>query len=311
MSKEYNYYSIMLNQSNIVQGSNNSILKYEFDNNISFKDSQIALSNVNMYYSWFNISKALGNNVFSYKWFSDDAVGELNTVYTIEFDDGYYDVNTMNEYMQSKLVSRGHYVVDSTTTNYIYYMEFVASKTYYSIQLNVYAMRTSDGASGRYSKGLDANNAITWNYPATPTYPQIIFNSTSKFNDLIGFSNEDGSNVYPVDVDADNDGSSVTYLSSKTPKIEQTSSIVMLCSLATQDGFTNPDNIIYSFTPAGASFGGIIEKSPVVENYVNIRDGTFKTFTIEMLNQDLERIKILDPQMLVTVNIRVPKEKNI
>jgi hypothetical protein len=294
MNKDYKSYSVVLNRSNIVKNTNNSVLKYSFDSAISFKDAQISLNTINLYFSWFNISAALGNNRFSYKWF--DGSGQLNTVYDVLIKDGYYSVNNLNEYLQSILVSRGHYLQQVSSGNYIYFFEFVTNAVYYAIELNVYAMRTASSAGADYVRG-----STDWAYPAAFTTPQVILNSTNKFNQLIGFAN----GVYPENTDSNNH----VFTSSIAPVLEPISTVLLLCSFATQGGFSNPDNIIYSFTTGGSSFGDMIEKTPVVNNSVSIRDGVYSNFTIELVDQNYQRIDIKDPSVLVMVNIRMPVEK--
>ena len=59
---------IVMNSSNLVQDGQNNKLIYKFPNSVVFKNSSIAVSSVSMYYSWFNISQASGNNTFNYSW---------------------------------------------------------------------------------------------------------------------------------------------------------------------------------------------------------------------------------------------------
>jgi hypothetical protein len=62
--------TLILNSANILEGTNNSILSYEFiGGNINLKKGQkVALASLQMYYSTFNITSANKNNSFSYNW---------------------------------------------------------------------------------------------------------------------------------------------------------------------------------------------------------------------------------------------------
>ena len=62
--------TIILNKSNLVANKKNNVLEYNFPSSVQFKDTYIAVKSVSMYYSWYNISKSLGNNQFSYTWYS-------------------------------------------------------------------------------------------------------------------------------------------------------------------------------------------------------------------------------------------------
>lgn len=294
MSKEYNNYSVVLNSSNIVPGTKNSVLRYKFDSAMTFKNAQISLSTLNMYFSWFNISSSLNNNKFSYKWF--DNTGTLNQVYDVVFQDGYYSINDLNEYVQSILVSRGHYLKQASSGNHIYHIEFISNKVYYTIELNIYAMMTEEAAGASYVRG-----STDWGFPTVYTTVQVILNSTNKFSSLIGFENK----TYPEVSDTNNH----VFSSTVSPVMEPIYTVLLLCSFATQGGYSNPDNIIYSFTNTGAGFGDIIEKTPFVNNYVNIRDGVYSNFTIELVDQNYQRIDIRDPSILAIMNFKI--ETNI
>lgn len=292
MSKKYKQYSVVLNNSHLVAGAKNSTLRYNFESAQKFENAQISLNTLNVYFSWFNISSNLNNNKFSYKWF--DSNGILNQVFDIEIRDGYYSVNNLNEYVQSILVSRGHYLQQVSSGNYVYHIEFTSNPVYYTIELNTYAMRT---ASVDFVRG-----STDWAFPAAYTTVQVIINSTNQFGKLIGFA----SGVYPTISDNQNK----VHVSSFSPIMDPISSILMLCSFATQGGFSNPDNIIYSFTTGSSGFGDMIEKTPVSENYVNIRDGIYSNFTIDLVDQAYNKIDIRDPSILVMVNFRIEvKEK--
>ena len=61
--------TIILNSSNIVAGSGNSAFLYNFpQGGVTFKDELIAVQQVSLYNSVFNITSANNNNSFSYIW---------------------------------------------------------------------------------------------------------------------------------------------------------------------------------------------------------------------------------------------------
>jgi len=66
--------NIILNKSNIsnLNQGNNSLV-YEFPSDIQFKNTDsIAISSLNLYYSWFNITTKNNNNFFQYKFFNEN-----------------------------------------------------------------------------------------------------------------------------------------------------------------------------------------------------------------------------------------------
>ena len=50
---------LVLNASNVEQNGNNNSLVYNFPNSVVLKDKYIAVSQIVMYYSWFNISSSV------------------------------------------------------------------------------------------------------------------------------------------------------------------------------------------------------------------------------------------------------------
>lgn len=296
--KEYDIYTVILNKSHIVANTSNSVFQYKFNSSINFKDAGMSLSSLNIFNSWFNISSSLQNNQFSYKWF--DAFGVLNQTYTITFPNGYYSVNDMNEFVQSQLVTRGHYIKHNTDGNYLYHLEFVSNSSYYAIQMNVYAMRTTDA---NYTKGTSTNTDLypIWGWPAEYTSIQVIIPSTNKFYQLIGIT----AGTYPSASDENNH----TYLSSITPTMDPVSSLMIQCSLINQGGFSDPSDILYSFTSGNVPFGGMIDKQISKDTYSAIRNGIYQSFTIKFVDQDYNRVDIRDPSIVIMLNFKIPREQ--
>ena len=56
---------IVFNQSNIVNDGQNNKLVYKFPNSVNLKDKYIAVSEISIFYSWFNIASIYQNNSFT------------------------------------------------------------------------------------------------------------------------------------------------------------------------------------------------------------------------------------------------------
>jgi hypothetical protein len=113
--------TVFLNSSNLANRDNNRLV-YRFQQSVKFKKAKVALKSLSIYYSWFNISADYRNNSFQYNWF--DPSGELTDVRTITIPDGNYDISTLNEYLQSKLIANQHYVTRSSNgvTSNVYFL---------------------------------------------------------------------------------------------------------------------------------------------------------------------------------------------
>lgn len=280
--------TIILNSNNVVDNGFNDTYKYNFPvGAVSFKNDAIAVASVNMYYSFFNITSATtnsqyNNNTFQYIWYTSTG----STTHTVVIPDGYYSVSALNAYLQSVMVENGHFLVDGDG-NYVYYLEFLENATYYAIQLNSFAFPTSLPA------GFSNPNSLT--FPAQASTPQLVILSSSNFKDLIGFS----VGTYP----STRQSSNFTQLSTTTPQMSPVSSVIMTCSLL-NNRYAIPSTLLYSFTPAGTTFGDIIAVQPPEMSFVDIQDGSYTDLTIEFRDQSFNRIAIRDPNLVILLVIK-------
>lgn len=279
-------YPIIINGSNVVQGSNNSIYRYVFpQGSVRFNKSKVAVASISLYYSWFNITSTLNNNSFSYVWYTNSG----STTVNITIPNGFYSITELNAYLQSQMISNGHYLVDGNG-DYVYYLEFATNSTYYSIQFNSYPIPTS--LPSGYS------NPASMTFPVTATTPQIII-SSNNFTNIIGFN----AGTYPDPVQ------STTYskLSDFTPQVTPVQSVVLACSLL-NNKYSNPSTILYSFSPVGTSFGSLIQTNPSQFSFVDIQDGSYNTFDITFLDQSFNFLQINDSNLVVQLLIESKKE---
>jgi hypothetical protein len=285
---------LILNSSNLVNSDYQNIYQYSFPKgSVSFKNDFICLSNLNIFYSWYNITSSTtfsryGNNTFQYVWY----VGGSGTTYDVVLPDGTYEIADINAYFQSVMYDNGHYLINSGGN--VFYMELVANQTTGLVQFNSYVIPSS------LPSGFTAPG--TWpGYPSSPITPQIIV--PSAFNSIIGFD------VGTFPVATQNTNYSIT--STTTPQISPLNSIIILCSVANND-YAIPSTIIYSF-PAltGAQFGSLITIQPSEFAFVPIKDGTYTDFTISFVGQDYSPVYIADSNLVMQLLIKNRDEYNI
>ena len=129
--------TLILNSSNIVENTNNSILSYQFaGGNVNFKKGdKIALASLQQYSSLFNISVANNNNMFAYIW-----VDESRHFATIP--DGYYTVDAINNYIRFVMVQKYHYMV-TPTGDFVYFFNLSVNPTGYGNMVTGYCCNTT------------------------------------------------------------------------------------------------------------------------------------------------------------------------
>ncbi len=103
---------VILNQTNLIPSTLNNVYRYAFPGSAAFKGSKVAVSNIQIYYSWVNISASANNNTLSMIF----PVGAGTVTVAVTIPDGTYTVADLNSYLQSIMVANGYYLVDEYAT---------------------------------------------------------------------------------------------------------------------------------------------------------------------------------------------------
>ena len=262
----------------------NSTFVYNFPINAEFKNNEIAVSSLSLYYSWVNISSALNNNTISYTWYPSGAT------IAITIPDGFYTIAQLNAYLQGVMISNSHYLITSAGQN-VYYVEIVENSTYYSIQINLYQLPTAAQAAA-----LGYTAPAGWGgYVAANITPQLIIPATNMRN-LIGFN----SGTYPSPTQA----TTYSKVSDFTPQVSPVQSCLVSCSLVSNPYAPPPNNIIFSFAPADVQYGSIIQ--PQISNLIwnQIIDGYYTNFRVQFLDQSYNPLLLKDTNLVLMLSVR-------
>jgi hypothetical protein len=309
---------IVLNQSNLVQDGQNNKLIHRFPNSVNLSNKYIAVSQVNMYYSWFNITQALNNNTFTYTWTSGAGPP---TTYIIVIPDGLYEIAEINSYLQFQMIANGTYWTDNTS-NY-YPVQFLVNPTRYSIQVNTFLIPTAVQAA---AAGLFIGSTLI----GAPTFPTTVCNPVVTFPEgfaaIVGYStnfqsNGNVNNVYAPPVPSNksqnyitkitNGGNSastflpigtLSYLSDLSPNVQPNNSILFSISNI-NNPYTQPSSIIYSVSPS-VLVGEVIQDRPPNFMWCKLLDGTYNQLTRSILGTNLQPLTINDPNMTILLSIR-------
>jgi hypothetical protein len=274
---------LILNSSNVVNNGLNDTYLYRFPAGaIECKDDQIAVSSISLYYSWYNINQSVyNNNSFRYTWI--DA-----TEHTVAYPDGaYYTVADLNSYFQSVMYTNNHYLVNSTTGQIQYLMEFVENATFYAVQFNAFVVNTT------LPDGFELPAGATWSLPVSPRTAQITIVSNN-FGALVGLT--------PRSYPAMPTSTTYSITSNTTPQISPINSIVVSCSLV-RNTYSVPSTLLYAFAP-NTRFGSLITTQPNEHSYVDIQDGQYTDVTIKFSDQLLRTIAINDNNVVIMLTIR-------
>ena len=182
------------------------------------------------------------------------------------------------------MITNGNYLLNASG-NYIYYLEFAANSTYYSIQFNSYAIPTALPAGW--------SNPASITFPATATTPQLIIENNA-FQQVIGFA----AGTYP----AATQSTTYSVLSTSTPEITPTESVIVLCNLL-NNKYSVPSTVLYSFSPAGTTFGAVIQSSPTFYSFIDVQDGNYVSFDITLVDQNFNALNIQDNNLVISLLI--------
>ena len=120
--------------------------------------------------------------------------------------------------------------------------------------------------------------------------------TNSTLGDLLGFDYTVSYGSLPT-VDT-------SYLSNKTPKGSNINSIIARCSLV-NNNVTNPSDILDSFPISDALFGSNINFYNNLEKWVSIAPGSYSSFNITFVDQDLYEIVLRGSNVLIKLLLKV------
>ena len=293
---------IVMNGTNLVQDGQNNKLIYKFPNSVVLKDKYIAVSSISMFYSWFNITAAEGNNTFSYVW----TTGVNGIEYIITIPDGLWDIDSINKYCQFIFIQNGTYVIASAEEN-LYPFEILVNVNRYAVQLNTYIVPDTANLPVGYT--LPANS------PGLPAVPQnCVVNFPASFSDIVGYTagfaseeNVSGAATFPPPTASTNYASknaaeTISYLSNKAPQVQPNSNLLFSLSNI-NNPYSQPSSIIYSLN-SSVAIGELITEKPPNFIWNKMIEGTYNELRLTFLSTALKPVTINDPNMTILLTIR-------
>jgi len=283
--------TIVLNSSNIVQGSNNSSLIYNFPNSVKFSNHQIAVQSVSLYYSWTNInSTTLKNNVFTYSWI----VGVTSTTYTITIPDGLYEIADINAFLQFRMIMNGTYLINSSSQN-VYYAEFLVNPNTYSVNIITYPVPTTLPSGFSAPTANAATGALAFvGFPSTTFNPVVTI--PANFNLIVGYAAGFATSVNT------GVGTILTHTSSVAPQVAPNPNALISISNISNI-YASPSSVIYNVTP-DVGFGELIKSVPNEYAFNDLIKGTLNSLLVRLIGNDGNALNILDNNIVILLLIR-------
>jgi hypothetical protein len=280
-------YNLVINGSNVVNALKNTY-RYDFINGTFeiAEGSEIMITSLQIPYSWFNITARNNNNIFRFYW--PTASTTYNT-FTITLPDGFYTTTSLNAYIQQFCVANGFYLIENSTQNYVYYINVLFNPTYYANQIILKTVPTVIPA------GFTA--PANWaGYPTVSRTPYVEILNTNHFGKFLGFT----AGNYGIN-------SAVAYSgnSNKTPVGSTVNSLVIRCSLVNNNVSSQTD-VVDAFAING-DFGRNLNFNNNIEKWIKLNAGRYSSFTVSIVDQNMNDIEILDSNILINFIIRIKK----
>jgi hypothetical protein len=290
--------TLILNAQNVVNDGTNSKFVYNFpQGGYQFKDDLIAVQEISMYFSAFNITTAYNNNRFSYIWVD-------GSTHIVNIPNSFLQVSDLNAYLQSAMALNTHYLLD-TNGNFVYLLEMVVNQSRYAVQLNNYVISVALATANSWTLPAGA----TWVLPTNLILPYLVIPADNNFGLLIGFSAGQYpagtiTGAPPAQIQTPAYTGAQSELSSVAPQITPYSSFLVYCSLVNNRAVI-PSQLVYSFTPTNSTFGGLQVYSPTAElGWNKIEDGVYNSFVVEFRDQLGRAVSFQDPNTLITLYTR-------
>jgi hypothetical protein len=288
---------LVLNSNNIIPDGQNNKLVYKFPNSVKLTDKYIAVSAISMYYSWFNITVKNSNNYFTFTW----TAGAVTTTYTITLPDGFYEITTINDYIQWFCIKNNLYWTIGGI-NY-YPIEMLVNASRYAIQINTFLIPVA----------LPVGATVPVGFPGWPTTTQnSVVTIPANFNIIIGYTvnfatNANLNNSYTPSTDPNslvskNSVGTLSYISSTAPNVQPYNNVLISISNI-NNPYSQPSSIIYSLNPS-VSVGQQIFETPPNFMWNKMIDGIYNELRVSLLSNDLQPLLIRDSNMTILLTIR-------
>lgn len=288
--------SILINSSNIVANTYNSTFEYNFPNGgVVFKDDLVAVQQVSIYNSVFNITSSNNNNTLSYQWVN-------GTTYSFTLPDSYLDCAGINAYLQSIMYANTHYLTDADG-NIVYLLELVVNQARYAFQINSYLISTTIATANTWTIASGAS----WVLPTNSILPALIVPATNMAT-LIGFTagsypTTTITGTPPAQTQSPAYTASYSALSTVAPQIIPTPTYLGVCNLV-QNKLAIPSQLIYSLTIEGVSFGSLYVNQISDPVFNDISDGQYTSLRFSFVDSLGNYIRFNDPNTMILMIIK-------
>lgn len=277
-------YTLILNSSNLSDRVNKNVYEYKFSTgNFKIPDgSLITLSSLEVPYSVRNITQVYNNNTFTMRWYFSNPL-DLYVDLPIVIPDGFYSIDDLQKFLELTFIQNGWYLIDGSGSN-VYFFNLSYNTTYYRVMATFYEIPTVLPPLWTVP-----SNFVGFATVAGQSTALIVLNNN--FSTYVGFS----PGIYgefPSAINGD-----------LVPLGSTVNSFIVRCSLV-DNSVTAYSDILDSFSIGQTAYGSNIQYIPPYQKWLKARSGTYNSFTISFFDQNINTVRLLDSNILITLLIK-------
>lgn len=267
--------NLIFNSNNLVPNSFNSRFRYNFVGGNGYEiqeGDQIALSSLQIPYSWFNISVANNNNSYS--------ISFNGVIRTVTMPDGFYTINDIDEFLSAFCITNNLYTL-APNGDYVIYCRWSQNTSRYAIQWDSFPIALK--VSGTNPAGITLSGNI----------PLLIVPDTN-FKLIVGMNNATLPSVTQT--------ATYSKISDFAPNLTPVNSIIVNCNLV-RNAVSNSPNAFTSFSPT-SEYGTQLLFNPSFPTWMPCVSGKYNQIEIFLTDQNYNILRCNDSNVCIEVIIK-------
>lgn len=325
---DYNKPSTLISTNNNPY-ANSFIINFPVSQRI--ENAEVAVENLVLYRSWFNILKSYQNTLLQYSWYYTGAYHTFTVGAAFGLTDmpeGSYEVSDIVNYMQLDMHERGFYLVfvptdssggdpfpsgaDDSDGTPTYFLNMVVNTTYYCITVistPTYATEADANAAGYY-----VPTAFATQWRSSPGWftgfsPQLIVpastNPAGTYSTLSLGSMSKVLGIAPGTYPSSSETSPNAINGTFPPQVETVNVVNVACSLINNASVSRFANVLYTTDPNVVNQGDALQPSIYERSYLPMTDGQYNFVQVNLYDDNLTPLPQRDPSVLITLSYRM------
>lgn len=277
----------------------------------------VAVSSCSIYNSTFNIRKEWNNNkvVLLFEGFNQNAVEEDDTIkyfstYTddvtgvvlgtkcveITILDGYYDVVSLDAYLQNICERLGLYLQSTNGGQNMFFIQALTNPQRYKCQINLFTIPNTLPTG--YMLPSNASFSLPSQASTLQVYFPTVYNN-SKYGNLGTIFGFKSGVMLPLSGDITTDSAN---LSQVTPVVSPISTYLLACNLVKNE-YAIPNDVLLQLNLGSSKFGGIVpyNDQPI---YVTCQNQQTQSIVITLYDENYNALDINDAQFSLVLSIK-------